>query len=91
VKKLTISLIKMYQKTISSNSYIQCRHFPTCSNYSVAALEKFGFLIGIFISVRRLLRCFFFNKMSYDPLPEIYQIKLLNFLNVPRETLRKSK
>jgi hypothetical protein len=79
LKNFTIYLIKMYQAGISANTYIQCRYFPTCSNYSINALKEYGFIVGIFISVKRLLRCFFFNKMSYDPLPEINQNKLLKF------------
>lgn len=68
--KLAVLLIKFYQKYISK--YIltgsNCRFYPTCSQYSLEAYEKYGFFKGTYISIRRILRCHPFNKGGYDPL-----------------------
>lgn len=68
--KLAILLIKFYQQFISK--YIltgkNCRFYPTCSQYSIEAYEKYGFIKGTNLSVRRILRCHPFNKGGYDPL-----------------------
>ena len=90
LKKFTIYLIKMYQIIISRNTYIQCRHFPTCSNYSLKALDRYGFFLGLFISVKRIFRCFFFNKMSYDPLPNLNNAELVNFKMFHVEHFKKT-
>lgn len=70
MKKLMIKIIKFYQKYISR--YIltgrNCRFYPTCSQYSMEAYEKYGFFKGTFLTINRILRCNPFNKGGYDPL-----------------------
>ncbi|WP_026895538.1 membrane protein insertion efficiency factor YidD [Clostridiisalibacter paucivorans] len=68
MKSITILLVKMYQKFISPIKPRTCRFYPTCSQYSLEALEKYGFIKGIFISIKRILRCNPFNEGGYDPL-----------------------
>lgn len=67
LKILVISLIKFYQKAISPSLPRTCRFYPTCSNYSVEAIEKYGVLKGGIISLWRILRCNPFSKGGYDP------------------------
>lgn len=65
-----IFLIHAYQKFISPlKGKPTCIYIPTCSEYAVEALEKYGFLKGSFLSVRRILRCHPFHKGGYDPVP----------------------
>lgn len=68
--KLAILLIKFYQNFISRYILVgrHCRFYPTCSQYSLEAYEKYGFFKGTFLSIKRILRCHPFNKGGYDPL-----------------------
>jgi uncharacterized protein len=82
MRKIFINLIIFYQKIISSNSYISCRYSPSCSNYSIQAINKFGVIIGLFLSTKRLSRCVFFSRMSYDPVPSNKKITLQVFISM---------
>lgn len=68
--KLAILIIKFYQKYISKYIFVgrNCRFYPTCSEYSIQAYKKYGFLKGTFLTVYRILRCNPFSKGGYDPL-----------------------
>lgn len=69
MKKLLIGSIRFYQKYISGlKSAPSCRFIPTCSEYAVQALEKYGVFKGTYLAVKRLLRCHPFCKGGYDPL-----------------------
>lgn len=68
--KIAILLVRFYQKFISK--YIltgnNCRFYPTCSQYSIEAYKKYGFIKGTILTIKRILRCNPFNKGGYDPL-----------------------
>lgn len=68
--KIAIYIIRFYQKYISK--YIltgrHCRFYPTCSQYSIEAYSKYGFLKGSYLTIKRILRCNPFNPGGYDPL-----------------------
>lgn len=68
-KNLAINLIKFYQKNLSHLKKPCCRFVPTCSQYSIEAIEKFGFFKGGVLSLWRLIRCNPFFKGGYDPVP----------------------
>lgn len=69
MKKILIYIIKMYRKYISPlKSQPTCRFYPTCSQYSLEALEKYGLIKGSYLSVKRVARCNPFNPGGYDPL-----------------------
>ena len=69
MKKFLIASIRFYQKHISGlKSAPCCRFIPTCSEYAVQALEKYGVLKGSYLAIRRILRCHPFCKGGYDPL-----------------------
>ena len=68
IKKLCIRLIEFYQKRISSCLGHRCKYYPTCSEYTKQAIEKYGVLKGIFKGFLRILRCNPFSKGGYDPL-----------------------
>jgi putative membrane protein insertion efficiency factor len=62
-----IKLVKIYQKFISPMFPPSCRFYPTCSEYAVQSLEKYGVLIGGIKAIWRILRCNPFNKGGFDP------------------------
>lgn len=71
VKKFLIFLINKYQKHISPfihSKGVNCKYYPTCSEYTKQAIFKYGSLRGIFIGIKRILRCNPFSKGGYDPL-----------------------
>lgn len=67
-KNIIINLIKCYQK-LSLYKTPSCRFYPSCSNYSIEAVEKYGVIKGGWLAIRRILRCHPFNPGGYDPVP----------------------
>ncbi|MDP4177873.1 MAG: membrane protein insertion efficiency factor YidD [Bacillota bacterium] len=67
MKKILIILIKFYRKYISPLKTPCCRFYPSCSQYALDAVEKYGTLKGSVLAVWRILRCNPFNKGGYDP------------------------
>lgn len=67
-KKLLIILIKIYQKYISPLKPPSCRFYPTCSQYAIDAVLKYGTIKGSFMAIRRIIKCHPFNPGGYDPL-----------------------
>ena len=71
MKKVIIFIINGYQKHISSwleMKGIRCKYYPTCSEYTKKAVEKYGPLKGSILGIWRILRCNPFSKGGYDPL-----------------------
>lgn len=66
--ELFIGLIKIYQ-LIPGPWHNSCRHNPTCSNYSIDALKIHGFSKGLFLSIKRILKCNPWGTIGYDPVP----------------------
>ena len=64
-----IGVVKLYQAIISPLLPMSCRHFPTCSEYTIEALRTFGLLRGTYLSIKRILRCRPGGSQGYDPLP----------------------
>lgn len=70
MKKILIFAVKFYQKNLSGlKSTPSCRFIPTCSQYALEALEKYGAIKGSYLAIRRILKCHPFHKGGYDPLP----------------------
>ncbi|MDO5707315.1 MAG: membrane protein insertion efficiency factor YidD [Andreesenia angusta] len=68
IKKLIIHSLKIYQNKISPYKPRTCRFYPTCSDYAIQAINKYGILKGGIKSIYRILRCNPFNPGGYDPL-----------------------
>ena len=71
MKKFFIFLIKKYQKYLSPifANYTHCKYTPTCSNYTIEAIEKYGVIKGSLMGFWRILRCNPFSKGGFDPVP----------------------
>ncbi|PKM72517.1 MAG: membrane protein insertion efficiency factor YidD [Firmicutes bacterium HGW-Firmicutes-16] len=72
MKKFLISLVRFYQKHISTHTKPSCRFIPTCSQYTVEALEKYGAARGSWLALRRISKCHPFHRGEhdfYDPVP----------------------
>lgn len=67
MKKILISIIKFYRKYISPLKSPSCRFIPTCSEYAIEAIQKYGALKGLIMAIRRILKCHPFHKGGYDP------------------------
>lgn len=71
MKKLLIWLIEGYQKNISivlESKNIHCKYYPTCSEYTIQAIEKYGCIKGAYYGAKRIIRCNPISKGGYDPL-----------------------
>jgi len=69
VKRVLIWLVKFYRRNISPGRPPCCNYIPTCSQYALEALEKYGALKGSWLAFKRILRCNPFHKGGYDPVP----------------------
>jgi putative membrane protein insertion efficiency factor len=67
MKKIAVSVLRFYKKHISPALPNSCRFYPTCSEYAIEAINKYGILKGSIKSIYRILRCNPFNKGGYDP------------------------
>ncbi|MCU4675810.1 membrane protein insertion efficiency factor YidD [Catenovulum sp. 2E275] len=68
--KLLIFLVKSYQVVISPLLGPRCRFHPTCSNYAIIAINRFGVAIGGWLTLKRVIKCHPFSPGGLDPVPE---------------------
>lgn len=68
IKSLVLMLIKAYQ-TISKYTPRRCRFYPTCSEYTKQAIEKYGIIKGGWLGIKRICKCHPLNEGGYDPVP----------------------
>ncbi len=71
MKKFLIMIINWYQKNISmwlDSKNIKCKYYPTCSEYTKQAIEKYGAVKGSILGITRIIKCNPFSKGGYDPL-----------------------
>ncbi|VEP16637.1 putative membrane protein insertion efficiency factor [Hyella patelloides LEGE 07179] len=71
-KQILIILIRGYRNYISPLFLPSCRFQPTCSQYALKAIERFGAIKGGWLAIKRILRCHPFNPGGYDPVPECH-------------------
>lgn len=69
IKKTVVTLIRGYRMFISPLLPPSCRYTPTCSQYAIEAVERFGVIEGGWLATKRILRCHPFHPGGYDPVP----------------------
>jgi putative membrane protein insertion efficiency factor len=67
---MLIAIIKFYKYFISPLLGSNCRFYPSCSSYSLEALQRHGAFIGSYLTLKRLLKCHPFHQGGIDPVPE---------------------
>jgi putative membrane protein insertion efficiency factor len=67
LQRVVCALIVFYQQAVSPHFPPSCRYYPTCSAYALEAVEKHGVIRGLYMAVRRILRCHPFSRGGYDP------------------------
>ena len=72
MKRALLKLFRFYQTSVSPLFPPRCRYIPTCSEYAVEAVEKYGAAKGGLLALRRLMRCHPFHKGGYDPVPSFF-------------------
>ncbi len=73
LKAALLTLIRIYQNTLSLSFGPCCRFYPSCSSYAFESIERFGIRQGIWLSFKRLIRCHPFNPGGYDPVSKIHK------------------
>ncbi len=69
MKKILIRLIKIYQK-MPLSTHKSCRFTPTCSEYAIESIDRYGSFKGTIMAIKRIIRCNPFGKYGYDPVPK---------------------
>jgi uncharacterized protein len=69
-KKILLILIRGYRLYLSPLFPPSCRFQPTCSQYALEAVERFGVVKGSWLAIKRILRCHPFHPGGYDPVPK---------------------
>lgn len=69
MRYLLLGLIRFYQYAISPLLPPRCRYNPTCSQYAVLALQKYGIMKGSWLAIKRICRCHPWGGCGHDPLP----------------------
>lgn len=70
IRWVLIGLIKLYQAILSPFLGPSCRHMPTCSSYTIEAIEEWGALKGFWLGLKRISRCHPWGTSGYDPVPK---------------------
>lgn len=68
IRNMLIGAVRFYQRAISPHKRSCCRYTPTCSEYAIQAIEKYGAVKGCYLAIRRILRCNPWGGSGYDPL-----------------------
>ena len=71
MKRIFLAIIRVYKRFVSSGLGTNCRYTPTCSIYSMQAIEEWGGIVGGFLALFRVIRCNPFSKGGYNPVPKL--------------------
>jgi len=73
MKKLVVGLLHFYQKFLSPLKGPTCIYYPTCSEYTLEAVERYGAATGLWLGLKRILRCHPYHRGGYDPVPDLHR------------------
>ncbi len=68
-KRIALGMVGFYRKYISPMFPPSCRYVPTCSEYAMIALQRYGFIKGSWMAIKRICRCHPWHPGGYDPVP----------------------
>lgn len=68
-QRILVTIIRIYQMTLSRSLPASCRFYPSCSEYTLQAIAKYGVFKGGWLGIKRILRCHPFHPGGYDPVP----------------------
>jgi uncharacterized protein len=68
-RRAVMALIRGYQLTLAHLVFTHCRFVPSCSRYAFEAVERYGAVRGVWLGMRRILRCHPLHRGGYDPVP----------------------
>jgi uncharacterized protein len=68
-QRILVAIIRIYQMTLSRALPPSCRFYPSCSEYTLQAIVKYGVFKGGWLGIKRILRCHPFHPGGYDPVP----------------------
>lgn len=71
MRKILLLIIRGYQTLLSPLMAPNCRFYPTCSSYAHTAIERHGVFKGMYLAIRRILRCHPWHPGGMDPVPEL--------------------
>ena len=69
MKRILIRMIRWYQRYLSPGLGASCKYLPTCSQYAIEAIERYGAVKGSLMAFWRIMRCNPFSRGGYDPVP----------------------
>lgn len=75
MKYLFIAIIKLYRLTLSKILPPCCRFYPSCSEYGLSAIRRFGAVKGGYLALWRIIRCNPFGRGGYDPVPDKFTLR----------------
>jgi len=70
IRRIAITLVRLYQRWISPLFPPSCRFYPSCSQYALVAITRHGVLVGCWLAALRLARCHPFHRGGFDPVPD---------------------
>ena len=78
MKYILLKLVRFYQVAISPLKPPSCRFYPTCSQYGLEAIERFGPIKGTWLTIKRISKCHPLHAGGFDPVPEKQKKKILD-------------
>ncbi len=72
MKSFVTAIIRFYRRRISPLKGPTCIYYPTCSEYTLEAVERYGVPTGLWLGLKRLLRCHPYHRGGFDPVPDLH-------------------